>query len=604
MTALNLELLPLIHRHLKEHGFLTAADELQKKLSPQDGASTSATLMDIYTAWLKSSKRRKKPATPRNPTPNRKQSTPNKGAEKKKTNKTNKQSGSPNKKATPAKRKKDGGKNTDKVVKPSKSDSLNKEAAGGEDSDSSLDEEKWKKLVREMTDADLVKVEAFNALVAPETKKQRVRKPRAKPNPKTETPTNGQGPQNAKLDKLTDEVLAESLPTKKSRTKKAAPVAALNCSNKDQHVEIPDASLILTSKRSPKKEKRKASDPASLEPKSKKKKVTIENNVITSGKDGDGQVDKNIDNMGAERLSPKAKSPENTPNLQPEPKKKKKKRTSENVTENVSGDGIIGKNINDSMKMVSPAQTEFNEGNPESAVTLPTEAKKKKKKKANEETTDGNMLVISAPVNTAEDLNGNLPPEDLTGSLNTADSDSVVKVKKKKKKKDKEKDDRESELAVESNTNSVICGDAFEKTTEESSPNAAEIIPKKKKKKKDKNKEESETLPQMETKAVDEAVHAEENTEEVVVKKKSKKKKKQSEEQLGTEDKTLSTEGCEIPEEPPDPPSTPQTPGSKKKKKKLISEELIEADAAQPPLESETPKKKKKTSSKSKESES
>ncbi|XP_026186978.1 nucleolar and coiled-body phosphoprotein 1-like isoform X2 [Mastacembelus armatus] len=46
------ELLQLIYRHLKDHGFHTAADELQEH-SPQVEKETSTSLLDVYNSWLK-----------------------------------------------------------------------------------------------------------------------------------------------------------------------------------------------------------------------------------------------------------------------------------------------------------------------------------------------------------------------------------------------------------------------------------------------------------------------------------------------------------------------------------------------------------------------
>lgn len=145
------ELVQLIYRHLREHGFHSAAEELHRQ-SPQNDPPTSVTLLDIYNSWLKSSKRTSKRSTPD------KKKTTHKKAKQKKTTKQR----TPNKKTTPAKRKKSG-KATENAV-----------PNGGDDSesDSSLDIEKWKKLVQQMTDIDVAKMDIINALTDPQPKKK------------------------------------------------------------------------------------------------------------------------------------------------------------------------------------------------------------------------------------------------------------------------------------------------------------------------------------------------------------------------------------------------------------------------------------------------
>ncbi|KAJ0050211.1 hypothetical protein NL108_014053 [Boleophthalmus pectinirostris] len=125
MTASTPELITLIYRHLKEHGFHTAAEELQKH-SLQSEAPTSTTLQDVYSSWLKSSKRKTKSATSKRSAPDKKQTTPNKAnPQKKKTGKTTKQAGSPNKK-----QKNGDGNAAEKLVKSSTSKGPKKEDEG------------------------------------------------------------------------------------------------------------------------------------------------------------------------------------------------------------------------------------------------------------------------------------------------------------------------------------------------------------------------------------------------------------------------------------------------------------------------------------------
>ncbi|XP_037531235.1 nucleolar and coiled-body phosphoprotein 1 [Nematolebias whitei] len=184
----------LVYRHLKENGFHSAAEELHR-LTPQGEADTSVSLSDIYKSWLKTSKKKKqKPA--KCSSPREKGTTPTKDkliTARKKNNKAVKNPSSSKK--SPGKRVKSGEKSAKSVIKAKKPklDSAGEVAAAGggdSDSDSSLDVEKWKKLVLQMTEADLAKMESIDALgsSAPKPKKKRVRKPRAKPLPKSASP--------------------------------------------------------------------------------------------------------------------------------------------------------------------------------------------------------------------------------------------------------------------------------------------------------------------------------------------------------------------------------------------------------------------------------
>ncbi|KAE8285993.1 hypothetical protein D5F01_LYC15673 [Larimichthys crocea] len=246
------ELNQLIYRHLKEHGFHSAADELQRH-SPQGETKTSASLLDIYVSWLKDSKDKRKTGSaiqsrtpakatriqpaptsnqteddsssdieelsqsllPQTPPASSKKSasaagvkpvvaaSPNKKklanpfapvhaapGESSDTTDISENEGNPPAVSVPAKRKESEGKSAVKVKKtPTKAKVA---AAGGDDSDSdsSLDVEKWKKLVLQMTDSDVAKMDTINALDSstPPPLKKRVRKPRAKPPAKTDTP--------------------------------------------------------------------------------------------------------------------------------------------------------------------------------------------------------------------------------------------------------------------------------------------------------------------------------------------------------------------------------------------------------------------------------
>ncbi|KAG7230279.1 hypothetical protein INR49_024383, partial [Caranx melampygus] len=158
------ELIHLIYRHLKEHGFHSAAEELEKH-SPQVETKNSASLLKIYSSWLKGSKKKKQ--TKKSDSAKHKSEeqgeTPSKGGASKKEKQCRK---SPED-VTKAKKSKT--QTQDKVVAAGEDDS---------DSDSSLDVEKWKKLALQFTEADLDKMEIINSLDSstPQPKKPRERK--------------------------------------------------------------------------------------------------------------------------------------------------------------------------------------------------------------------------------------------------------------------------------------------------------------------------------------------------------------------------------------------------------------------------------------------
>ncbi|KAM9795662.1 uncharacterized protein ACB057_010540 [Neosynchiropus ocellatus] len=98
------------------------------------------------------------------------------------------------KKPVPVKRKTNNTKSTPKGTKAKKGKSQTEPVAAGgsdSDSDSSLDVEKWKSLLLKMSDSDMARMADIDALDSTPKRPapKRVRKPRAKPAPKTNPPT-------------------------------------------------------------------------------------------------------------------------------------------------------------------------------------------------------------------------------------------------------------------------------------------------------------------------------------------------------------------------------------------------------------------------------
>ncbi|XP_055015075.1 LOW QUALITY PROTEIN: nucleolar and coiled-body phosphoprotein 1-like [Boleophthalmus pectinirostris] len=639
MTASTPELITLIYRHLKEHGFHTAAEELQKHslqvsthstaqvttceqaLCKVSEAPTSTTLQDVYSSWLKSSKRKTKSATSKRSAPDKKQTTPNKAnPQKKKTGKTTKQAGSPNKK-----QKNGDGNAAEKLVKSSTSKGPKKEDEGREDSDSdsSLDVEKWKRLVEQMTDADLAKVEALNALVDPEPKKPRVRKPRAKPNPKTETPTGKQEQLSKTSDKTTEDKTAKS------------------------------ANVISTTRQSPKKEKRKATtDQATTEPKQKKKKTATVDNAIVNATDRiidknlekdaktphstelrltkgsqqnttndqtgsktkkrdttqnkvtanatDGEINKNADYNKNDQTSNqttiklKEGSPEKMSSLQTESKKKKKDATHSKVTAKASDrDAVIDKHVDNKKDVNTSDQTtvKLPEGSPEKASNLQTESKKKKKKDATPSKVTANASEGDADknVDNIEVAISSNPTIELTEG--SAEKSSNIQPEPKKKNKKIEGEDKVTvdvlvDQNVEINTVEDINGnlETDDLISSLNTSNAESIEKaKKKKKKKDKTKENGEqAVTEAKLNALTNegtcekaAVESGQDTVETVPKKKKKKKDKDKEELETLQQENVIAETVDVEE-------TQQIIVKKKsKKKKKEGEEHLETEGEQ-----------------------
>ncbi|KAM6999986.1 uncharacterized protein LKV04_004955 [Tautogolabrus adspersus] len=417
VNASKRQLIQLIYRHLKEQGFHSTADELQRH-SPQEETNICTSLSDIYNSWLKDSKKKRKPdsrskeqgrtpakgmtafkkssSTSVKDTPTAASRTdvaaPSVATLKKKKDKPAKKVETQKKKHVPAKKKKGEGKSavTTKVKKLKPQAKSKVVAAGGNesDSDSSLDVEKWKKLLLQMTDADAAKMDTINSLDSsfPPPKKTRVRKPRAKPaqktnaiiiQPNTETAENSE--------KVGEKVVTptKNSKPKRSRPKKTAPATSSTVLSEEQNitpVEDPMTSPVSTSKQKPKKEKRKIVSPSeekseetTSEPKKKKKKKEVT----------EDEAEEDVKTALERKEKKKNKVTEEESGDKPAGKKKKAKGTKGDVDMNETEEKMengIGNVDNDSIS---------------EQIVLEKKAKKKKKLKTasdeNSEQTNENV---------------------------------------------------------------------------------------------------------------------------------------------------------------------------------------------------------------------
>ncbi|KAF3838267.1 hypothetical protein F7725_010035 [Dissostichus mawsoni] len=172
------ELTQLIYTHLNEHGFHSAAEELQK-YSPQVETQVTESLLDIYRSWLRLCRQKGKSES----------------------------------------------KSGEKVIKAKKSKTQTKaQAVAGDDSDSddSLDVDKWKKLLQQMTDSDMAKMDTINALdsaASPPVQKK-----------------NTVGENKTMEEKAITETPTKKSKPKKSTSKKKAPVICSAAPSQRKHI--------------------------------------------------------------------------------------------------------------------------------------------------------------------------------------------------------------------------------------------------------------------------------------------------------------------------------------------------------------------------------
>ncbi|XP_041846816.1 muscle M-line assembly protein unc-89-like isoform X2 [Melanotaenia boesemani] len=609
------ELNQLIYRHLKEHGFPSAADELQRHIT-QEETNISVSLLDIYKSWLNDSKRKKKSnSTKRSKTGE--QTTPTKAKSatpRKKTDKPGKKTVSP-KKSAPAKKKK--GKDKAAAEKSKLQPSDKAVAAGGEDldSDSSLDVEKWKNLIQQMTEDDIAKMEMINSLdsSAPQPPKKRVRKPREKPPAKKDIPVqqdNGTVEKSNKVgEKTVTKTPVKERTPKKTGTNNTENVSSSNTPTQIQNLNTVDGktatATLLPAKHLqttvPQTPRGQTIDEAPSEPKKKKKhkkdKETKENKVeinpTEAGNDGKEKDSKPVKEkekaagIGGETGEDvmeknKINSENNSESIFQEKKAKKRKKEKSGSEENPSDTAKVKKvkkkRIVDSEGNSEPAAEEINETkeqtltdttkvNSEGEIQQNIEEKKVKKKKQ-KAPTEGNLELVTEELK--EDVNQN----------------AEEKVKKKKKK--------------------LYSGGGLELATGEVTENIDENV--------EENKGNSEQKKGKTIKSVD----TQEYSEEIVEKKAKKKKRKNPDEdyseQSVKDDKSEAStiEGTQVHKTTYStdaeslPPSSRETdsPPKKKKKKKLKSDEVPETAAVSSKDATETihstpgdtHKKKKKSS--------
>ncbi|XP_032411483.1 protein PXR1-like [Xiphophorus hellerii] len=183
---------------------------------------------------VKESQKRKGVQNQKNARNQENKSTPSKAktaSTRKKTDKPAKIPASP-KKSVPAKRKRSDEKPSRSVkAKKSKPNTMEKASGDESDSDSSLDIEKWKKLLNQLTEVDVAKMETINALASEsQPKKKRGRKPQAKPLSEADAPVqqNGEtiGQNEQGIEKVGTQTPTKKNAAKRSKKENPAPVSS------------------------------------------------------------------------------------------------------------------------------------------------------------------------------------------------------------------------------------------------------------------------------------------------------------------------------------------------------------------------------------------
>ncbi|XP_061690681.1 ribosomal RNA processing protein 1 homolog B [Syngnathoides biaculeatus] len=250
------ELIVLIFRYLKENGFHSAAEELLRH-SPQESVEgakeLTSSLAEIYSSWLKFSKKKYSSS-------NRGGSTQVKAASKKDSKPAKKVQ---KRKSVKPKRESKDSKLSGAVTPAKKLKQEHKAVAvddGDSDSDSSLDVEKWRRMLVQMTEVDIAKIDTINALdpFTPKPAKKRVRKTQAKP----KIDTSGKQLAEKKSDLVEKVVTKEQ--TKSSPPKNTtvgAPVTPSAISNGTQQLTSPDEGRTKLPSKERKKKREKVTTP-------------------------------------------------------------------------------------------------------------------------------------------------------------------------------------------------------------------------------------------------------------------------------------------------------------------------------------------------------
>ncbi|XP_061901945.1 hepatoma-derived growth factor-related protein 2 [Entelurus aequoreus] len=213
VNACKQELIPLIYRHLKEYGFQSAATELLRhntQCCVEGDSTSSASLQEIYSSWLKHSKNRHSRSNGGASTPVSAKVASKK--ENKSAKKLQKQ------KSVAPKRSKKDEKVSESAIPAKKQQTVVAACQDDSGSDSSLDVEKWKKMLLQMTEVDAAKIDIINSLDSSAPKK-RVRKSRAKP--KTDMPVKEPAKKKSKEKAVTQKQ------SKSNLQKKTSPLTSL-----------------------------------------------------------------------------------------------------------------------------------------------------------------------------------------------------------------------------------------------------------------------------------------------------------------------------------------------------------------------------------------
>ncbi|KAF0039389.1 hypothetical protein F2P81_007624 [Scophthalmus maximus] len=525
-------------------------------------------------------------------------------------------------KSVPAKRKKTDGKSVGNVTKAKKSKTQTKDkvvSAGGDDSDSdsSLDEEKWKKLVLQLTDSEIAKMDTINALdsSAQQPKAKRVRKPRAKPPAKTVTPiqqsdgtvekkeiakmdtinaldSSAQQPKAKRVrkprakppaktvtpiqqsdrtaekkekgeDKATAEAPTNNSDHKKSSPKKTAPVTSSATASQEQNFNTvedrPTTSTVSPSKQTPVKEKRKVMTPTyekNDEPPSEPKKKKKKKKEMTEVK-----VVENANETG-EGGKEKASKVERL--------KKNEVKVQECVDKSVEeerrmkgqeGDGKSNENEDEMVEKNKTGDAD-DDNLSEPVVTIKTPKKKKKEKTANEK--DSEQISEEVMENTVKKAKKKKKSE-VNAEEDTENAEQVVEEKKAKKKKNEAADGEE--ISEQTVTENKVKKKKRKSPNEE---NSEQIVEEKKKEKKDKCDQNEMSEQIAEDNMTTESRDGEERPEETP---KGKKKKKK--------DSSLLSNSADMDPLSQPNPETQSPPTEKKKKKSKLKSADVPAASVQ-----------------------
>ncbi|PWA23531.1 hypothetical protein CCH79_00006070, partial [Gambusia affinis] len=507
VNASQLELNQLIYRHLKEHGFLSAAEELQRQSPQVNTVHTDIMLRGVKTISLFIGHLQIMV------------------------------------KSVPAKRKKSDEEPSQSVkAKKSKPNTTEKASVDGSDSDSSLDIEKWKKLLDRLTEADVAKMETIDALASEsQPKKKRGRKPQAKPLSKADAPVQQNGETIGQNEQGKEKVGTPAKKNAAKRSKKENPAHVSSPSKQSPNksvksVEDQQASSELPGKFEKQTELQEmlvpvnAKDEMAQETKKKRKKKKEENEdkiegsaneTNRDGKDGKEKMSEITDQEdagkteGAKRTTKEGKMEErgsdneNISELRLQKKKAKKKEKDKSSSE----EGLA--QIDEKKKRM--VVDEENLKQPDKNITPRTPKPKKMKDNNNME---GNLEHVSV----GEEESGEQNIEEMVTKEKTSSEEySTERHKKKEKKKKKMLNEGNSEWVeddLKANPEQIIT------STDETGGNTkCEQNDQGKKPKKRKDKSIMEENLEHGTMAIEENVEDEYNSEQMGGKKKSKKKR-------------------------------------------------------------------------------